>query len=313
LKQKVISFLSYIFITVFVSFVMFLVKPLFPSFSSWLDSLSTRIKSSLNLALSVQLISLITALIFLLFVYILFVVIFNYRQKERLAEFKVINIYERYKNPVFTTMKTVLIILFIPLIYAYGRALFGLIQRFDITSNRVFFFSLGFIVFTVFWLLILRKYSFFSTFEHEFTHMVLALLFFRRPRAFYVHEKEGGWIMLAGGNFIITLGPYFFLTLCLFILPIYLVIQPQFYPYFLLLMGALLAYHTFSTLRETDFNRQTDIIFNGKIFSAFVILLGNLISYGYILAFVYGGFEEGRAFFKGGWNELIMLYQAIVH
>jgi len=229
------------------------------------------------------------------------------------AAFNKINYGERYKNTAFTSMKTVLMILFIPLIYAYGKTFFLLIQRFDISSIRVFFFSLGFLFFTILWFLGLRKYQFFSIFEHEFTHMVLALLFFKRPQEFYVNEKEGGWVLLAGGNFIITLGPYFFLTFCMLILPIYLVIQPQFHPPFLLVMGALLAYHTFSTIRETNFNLQTDIIFNGKIFSALVILLGNIISYGFIIAFVYGGFRQGRLFFSDGWNEIMALFKVFVH
>ena len=307
-KRALWTTFSVLIITLFVGFLRYLLTPLWPSFSEFLLNISENIKSSVKIDLSPYALSLIIFVAFFIVAYtVLTIITSTVRKKTKLA-WDEINPNVRYKSTPFTLLKLVLIIFFIPFIYAYGKALILLFDEFNFENKNLFFFCIGFIVFSLIWIPFWKQFRFFAIFEHEFTHMVLALCFFHRPKAFYVDEHEGGWVKLAGVNFIITLGPYFFLTFCFLVLPLYLVTKPEFYTYFFLLLGVLASYHTLSTIRETNFNKQPDLIFNGKIFSLVVIILGNIFCYGFILAFVLGGFLRGRDFILDGWNSFAGLF-----
>jgi hypothetical protein len=53
--------------------------------------------------------------------------------------------------------------------------------------------------------------GFFRTFEHEMTHVVFALLTFRRPRRMLVTDDAGGHMAFEGSdNALVSFSPYFF-------------------------------------------------------------------------------------------------------
>lgn len=302
---------SFLIITLFVAFLRYLLTPLWPSFSDFLLKISENIKSSINIKINPYVISLIIFVVFFIAVYTVLTIITSTVRKKTKLVWDEIDPNVRYKSTPFTLIKLVLIIFFVPFIYAYGKAFVLLFDEFNFQNKNLLFFCIGFIIFSLIWISSWKKFRFFAIFEHEFTHMILALCFFHRPKVFHVDEHEGGWVKIAGVNFIVTLGPYFFLTFCFLVLPIYLVTKPEFYTYFFLLLGVLASYHTLSTIRETKFNKQPDIIFNGKIFSLVVIIIGNIFCYGFILAFVLGGFLRGRDFILDGWNSFTGLFQLI--
>lgn len=307
-KRALWTTFSFLIITLFVAFLRYLLTPLWPSLSDFLLKISENVKSSINIRINPYVISLIIFVVFFIVAYTVLTIITSIVRKKTKFVWDEIDPNVRYKSTPFTLVKLVLIIFFIPFIYAYSKAFILLFDEFNFESNNLFFFCIGFIIFSLIWIPLWKKFRFFAIFEHEFTHMILALCFFHRPKAFHVDEHEGGWVKLAGVNFIVTLGPYFFLTFCFLVLPLYLVTKPEFYTYFFLLLGVLTSYHTLSTIRETNFNKQPDIIFNGKIFSFVVIILGNIFCYGFILAFVLGGFLRGRDFILDGWNSFIGLF-----
>lgn len=311
MKRILWTVFSYLLITIFIVFLEYLLQPLFPGIFNYLLKFAEDINKLLKIDISLQTLSLILFLIFFVIIYTLLIKAASLIRKKTDLVWDKVNPILRHKSAPFTLIKSILIIIFIPFIYGFGRALILLFHDFSFDNNRIIFFSLGFTIFSIIWLFFWKKFGFFSIFEHEFTHMILALCFFHKPRAFHVDEYEGGWVKLAGVNFIITLGPYFFLTLCFMMLPFYLIIRPEFYSYYFLFMGLFISYHTLSTVREASFNRQPDIIFNGKIFSFFVILLGNIFCYGYILSFVLGGFTKGKELISNGWNEGIELIRVL--
>lgn len=114
---------------------------------------------------------------------------------------------------------------------------------------------------------------------HEFTHALWAWLFGGQVKKIKVTSK-GGHVVVSKTNFLITLAPYFF--------PFYAVIAAFGYwlgnqiwgwrayeAVFLVVLGATYAFHatmTISVLRV----RQPDIVQEGWLFSAAVIVLGNL-------------------------------------
>ena len=166
-------------------------------------------------------------------------------------------------------------------------------------NDRYLFFGVGFILFIPIWFLFLKKKHFYSTFEHEFTHLFVALLFFKKPAGFNVTENEGGVVQLYGSNFLITLAPYFLPTITFLLMPIYLLIKPEFYNYFFLIIGYFTSYHVFSTIDEFSY-KQPDIIKSGKVFSTIFLIFANIWVYGFLLSFVAGGFKETWVFIKHG-------------
>jgi len=311
MKKALWTTFSFLIITFFVAFLRYLLTPLWPSLSEFLLRISDNVRSSININISPYAISLIIFLCFFMVIYIVLTKITSAVRRKTGIVWDEIDPYARYKSTPFTLAKIILIIIFVPFIYTYGQAFIRLFREFNFENRNLLFFCMGFIVFSLIWIPLWKNFKFFAIFEHEFTHLILALCFFHKPRTFHVDEREGGWVKLAGVNFIITLGPYFFLTFCFLVLPLYLVIRPEFYNYFFLLLGVLTSYHTLSTIRETKFHRQPDIIFNGKIFSLIVIVLGNIFCYGFILSFVLGGFLRGRDFILDGWNSFTSLFQMI--
>jgi len=192
-------------------------------------------------------------------------------------------------------MVRILSIVFVPLIYFYGISIIRLFRAIDLGNNLHIYFLLGFIGALIIVRLFLRRISFFITFEHELTHNLWAILTFNKPTGFHVEANNGGLFTYSGkGNFIITLSPYFFQTLNLFLLFIMLFIQLQFYPLFYGLIGFAAGYHLVTDISDIHL-QQSDLRVNGLIFSFIVIILGNILMFGLILSFIISGWS-------GIWN-----------
>lgn len=133
-----------------------------------------------------------------------------------------------------------------------------------------------------------REGSFLAIFEHEFTHMLWGLLFLKKPRGFRVDRGESGAVRIrGGGNFLITLAPYFSLTLNFLMIPLFFILDPAIEIWFLGIFGAALGYHVSSTIKETH-RGQTDLSTYGKVFSFLFLVPANVVSFGVVLAFVVG-------------------------
>ncbi|MDO9576929.1 MAG: hypothetical protein Q7J16_03510 [Candidatus Cloacimonadales bacterium] len=195
--------------------------------------------------------------------------------------------------------KFIVIILSIFFAVSYGIQFFHTALNFDIQQSSEKFFLIGLAVFLPFWFIWLRRSHFYSTFEHEFTHLIVGLLFFKKPSHFTATESDGGVTGMYGNNFVITLAPYFLPTFVYLLLPLYLVIDVKFYQYYFAVLGFLTAYHLLSTWQEFGFH-QTDITKSGKVFSCIFLTFANIFIYGILLAFVIGRFQFCWTFIKGG-------------
>jgi len=195
--------------------------------------------------------------------------------------------------------KIIILIFSVLLAIGYTLTLFNTIKVIDSTQQSIRFFLIGFGVFVPMWFGWFKHNHFFSTFEHELTHLLVGLLFFKKITRFHATENEGGHIALHGSNFVITLAPYFIPTFALLLLPFYLVINAEFYKYFYALLGFFTSYHVFSTLQEFGFH-QSDITKTGKVFSCIFLVFANIVCYGFLIAFVIGGFGNGWLFLRNG-------------
>lgn len=153
-----------------------------------------------------------------------------------------------------------------------------------------------------------RPPEFLYTFAHEMTHLLFALVFFKRVSRLVV-ARDNGEVAISGTNFFITLAPYFFPLLAAAALGAGMVAEwglgdgrvrlvTSFFT------GLGLAFHLTMTLRTLG-TSQPDIQRGGRFFSWSVIyLIGTLLTGASALAAV-GGAGALRSlygnFLREGW------------
>jgi hypothetical protein len=107
------------------------------------------------------------------------------------------------------------------------------------------------------WFTVVKKIPWISTFEHELTHALVALLFLRRIHRFIVTSKRGGEVQYSGnfggefGTLLIGLAPYYLPTFTLIAVLVRPFLPAAWFPWFDGFIGFTLAFHLFSTLEET--------------------------------------------------------------
>jgi len=207
-------------------------------------------------------------------------------------------------------IRIVIMLLALPLTFSYGYTAFHDFIAFGgADSKNLHLFLLGFGIFMPIWFIWGRYSHFLNTFEHEITHMLVGLLMFKRPHELHVTHGAGGHVLIQGSNnFIITLAPYFLPTFSYLLLLVYPLLADAYHPYFFVILGLITSYHVFSTWQETSLV-QTDIHANGVVFSLLFIIAANIISYGFILAFILGGWHAGGSFLIKGVTNLKILQQ----
>ena len=200
--------------------------------------------------------------------------------------------------------KLIIIIFSFFLSIGYGVTLIDMALPFNLNQPSIQYFLVGFGIFIPLWLFWLRSNQFYSTFEHELTHLLVGLLFLKKPAHFTVTSHEGGETGLYGKNFLITLAPYFIPTFAYLLLPFYLIINSEYHlPYFTVL-GFMVSYHVLSTIQEFSY-RQPDIATSGKLFSTIFLIFANIFVYGFLIMFTIGGFATGGQFIRAGFLESI--------
>ena len=199
-----------------------------------------------------------------------------------------------------TILRIIVLILALLLIPPYGYSCYLIAQKLNLHTENSYYFFGGIAVFAILWVVGFRKLRFFQTFEHEMTHMLVGLLFFIPPSQFAVDKDEGGVVQYDQKiNFIVYLAPYFLPTFTLLSLPLFLIIQPQYLKYMYAVMGVTTSYHILSTPGEWSL-KQPDIQICGRFFSIVIILIGNILTYGFLLGFLVGEFRGGYEFLKQG-------------
>ena len=158
--------------------------------------------------------------------------------------------------------------------------------RMDFTRGRLWLhgnLSAGFAIFFVLFLIprIRSNTHWMMKFTHEFTHLVFALLFFRKIHRFKVDAKDshvaysGGWY----GYIPITLAPYCVPLFTLALLPWRFTTGN---PYYLaaidILIGFSYAFHVCCWIKQTRLH-QTDITGPGTLRSLLVIALFHILNF----------------------------------
>lgn len=182
--------------------------------------------------------------------------------------------------------------------------------------------------------LFLRKIPGLETFEHELTHTLTALAFFRKVTGFRITKYSGGSMSFRsgfGGEFgddFIGLSPYFLPTFTFILSLVYPLLSFQnisSQKIYWGIAGFTFGFHIWSTLRETKgnwsenlFSRKhdhvngTDISKRGMIYSTIFILFFTLLFHGIILVLFLKGYNGIPDLFKSFWDQTRNLISSIL-
>lgn len=175
-----------------------------------------------------------------------------------------------------------------------GLNFFALIKNAEYNFGMDQYFFLGGMTFSLY--IVYRyekKIEFYSTFEHELTHNLWAMLFFKKPVGFQVNKDGTGLFQWTGSSklssIFILLAPYFFPTACFLWLPFHVMCKEEYYWFYFMMMGIFFGYHLMSTYQEIGAH-QSDITTNGIFYSYTVILALFIVFHGIILTHMLNGF-----------------------
>jgi hypothetical protein len=198
----------------------------------------------------------------------------------------------------------------------FGRELIVIISHASIASTRWPSVLIGGAVFVPLWAVARRQIpvavEYLATLEHELTHIVVALLFLKRPLSLRVTAREGGEVMLTGGNLWITLAPYFLPSTTFLLLPVGLLLGREHQPLLLAAIGATVSYHILSTWSEMRIV-QSDFRKAGILQSLWLLPVANLVLYGSVGAYVANSFDGFSHFWRAGGANTLTLLSAFVH
>jgi hypothetical protein len=167
----------------------------------------------------------------------------------------------------------------------------SLVRTIAFAPRPVLPFTVGLLVYLAVWIVTVRHWrtTWLSTLEHELTHALFAVLTFHPVVDIRTTWHSGGSMRFRGqGNWLITLSPYFFPTVCMLLLPLLALIPAQSTGTGEALLGAAFGYHLTSTVRETH-PGQSDLRQAGYLFSLLVLPGLFLLTHGVVIAWCYGG------------------------
>lgn len=209
-------------------------------------------------------------------------------------------------------MKVLLaVILLVPFIIVYALGFYEILGRFSFLHSPQFYYwtaALGSLLLS---LLFIPSGFFAATFKHELTHNAFAILTFKKPMGFNVSADGSGHFQYIGkSNVLIALSPYFFpiITSLLLLFSFFGVKEVYYYH---IALGLATGFDASVSLKDIH-PYQTDFKPYGYITSLIIIILGFLLIYGTVIAFVQGGKNNVFEYWIGGIENLYHYIKAII-
>jgi hypothetical protein len=162
--------------------------------------------------------------------------------------------------------------------------------------------ALGILTFTLLWSFYLSKQGhFWSTLEHELTHALFAILFFKKIHSISASRRKGGTISIEGGNVVIALAPYIFPLAPSVVLILLFIIPERFELFIFFLLGFAYQFHLINLAQEFHLG-QSDLKKAGTLFSVIIILFFNMVYLGLMISVLDGKFHS---FYQFIWDGII--------
>ncbi len=205
--------------------------------------------------------------------------------------------------------------LFLPFVFSAVYAVVKLILGFAVKSDMsVIPFWIGIIVYMLFQAVFLKPMRTY-VFGHELTHALAGVLSGAKIKKIKI-SKTGGSVTLTKDNIFITLSPYFVPFYSLIIITVYMVLSwfadtAPFYPYYLFLSGAALAFHFALTFYAISMG-QEDLKSYGVFFSFVFICFVNCIVISLVFILIFPTYIELKTFFESVFVNGIFIYKYII-
>lgn len=191
-------------------------------------------------------------------------------------------------NRGINLLKYPLAIIFALFTFELCKILYHIIEIIYYHYSFYEYLFIGMGAYFILWIFIFKnnKGNWFLTIEHELTHTLFALLTFHNIVDFKATDSLGGHMQFSGvggGNWLITIAPYFFPTFSTVVIGFVYISQSQYYPILIAILGYSIIYHIHSTYIETS-SQQPDIQELGLLFSSLFLPSANLLALIGILA-----------------------------
>jgi hypothetical protein len=168
---------------------------------------------------------------------------------------------------------------------------------------------------TVLYFVLLRRIPGLEVFEHELTHALVALLYFRRVTNFTVKRDNGHVIFLRGfggtfGDDMIGFAPYVlptFTAILILIRPFLGTMPLGWYDFWI---GVSFGYHLWSGHRELS-PRQPDLATRGLLYSAIAVPALALTTHGLLLAILLHGYPGVPQWAAQVWEATVRLAEMV--
>ncbi|HEY7528542.1 MAG TPA: M50 family metallopeptidase [Candidatus Deferrimicrobiaceae bacterium] len=149
----------------------------------------------------------------------------------------------------------------------------------------------------------LRKPERMYLWAHEFSHLIVAKIFFREIHSFHITSKDGGKVVMDRTNVMIDLAPYMFPLYCLTACAaasLFKGVSAWVPDLYLVLAAYLFSMHVIFSA-EGFLKGQPDVKRSGRLFSGAIVLLFLLLWIPCLLAPGAASGWKGAAAFYGGW------------
>lgn len=190
----------------------------------------------------------------------------------------------------------------------------------------------GFVVGLILDHILFRKIPGLETFEHELTHAIAAMMFFRRVTGFSVTRHRGGHCVHTGsfggrfGDDFITMAPYVLPTFTFLSVMIRPLLPAGAFPWFDIWVGLTFGFHILSNLREIrqSWSRdwfvsssgeyaQTDLGKSGLVFSFLYIPIVSLVILGLMAAVLANGYRGVLIWVDAFWRAEVVAATWVSH
>jgi hypothetical protein len=216
----------------------------------------------------------------------------------------------RYPNTALQITKWPVGLFALALLPGSCMAMVGLVKRVTDNPAPIAWFGAGAGAYVFLWLVLFRRRfmgSFFSTFEHELTHAIFAWLTLHKVVGLKATWNAGGEVAYEGrGNWLISIAPYWFPTLCIPFLVMSTLGRFDGQLWVAVALGATFAYHLTSTYIETH-SQQTDLQKTTMLFAWVFLPTANIVSAGFIIAFAHEGAAAATLFLNTVWQDTATL------
>lgn len=205
--------------------------------------------------------------------------------------------------------------LFLPFVFSAVYAVIKLILGFAAKSDMsVIPFWIGIIVYMLFQAVFFKPMRTY-VFGHELTHALAGVLSGAQIKKIKI-SKSGGSVTLTKDNIFITLSPYFIPFYSLIIITFYMILSwfadtAPFYPYYLFLSGAALAFHFALTFYAISMG-QEDLKSYGVFFSFVFICFVNCIVISLVFILIFPSYIELKTFLASVFVNGIFIYKYII-